>query len=740
MSIVRQLKIIAVSVIILAILNIAAIYNSIIYDDQLKEAYEHHIIALRAAASFRTASDLLEDTAQYFVITGDTALYNAYRTEMDQTQTKAIAVADIAALGLPDYLFAYVLQAQSIAQNLAQIEQQAFDLFAAGNVAQAIELVTNQFYEDSRDAIDANLDAFLNELDIYKTAHIDGHYQNVLLFEILSFSIAGLLAVVAGVGIYVVIRKIKPINELVVLVDNVSAGNMAVNFNSKKISNNEIGTLTKSTYKLVENIKAILDDLTELRRNFADLGDIDYRINASEHENSFKDVADGVNKIVDVNVSAILSILTVLEKVGKGDFNANIPDFPGKQMVLPNTLRNILAKLEDIHTAVNTLSTNVANGKLDSPIDISKFDGGWAELVDGLNKVAFAVEKPLTVIEQSLEKMQKGDFAGATISESYEGTFDNLRRALNTTVKMTLEYIDEISNVLGKVSKGDLTVSVDRAYVGSYAPIKDSLNLILDSLNKIMVDVQSSASQVLQGSAQISNSAASFADGSRQQANAVDELSSAMDTISTQAHQAATSADHASGYTLRSTENTKQGGLAVNEMTNTMDEVKLASEGITRIIKTIDDIAFQTNLLALNAAVESARAGEHGRGFSVVAEEVRSLANRSQESAKETTVIINKNTNNVEQGLTASAQVAASFKIIMEDISQISALISQITDISKEQSQSINAASSSVTEISKVAADSSHMANQSAQVSEELNAQAEKLQELVSIFTVKNQR
>ncbi|MCL1996957.1 MAG: methyl-accepting chemotaxis protein [Defluviitaleaceae bacterium] len=618
-----------------------------------------------------------------------------------------------------------------------RVVNQIYNTALYGSQGELFELVHEGTFIYSSMSEQINLMYSLYSGRMYETAE---RLNSLAIFAMQILAIIAIICIVVGMTTAVIVSRAitLPIKEIVATLNSVSDGNFNINKRARSKSKDEIGQLSASTYNLIDTIEAISSDLMQMHHQFAVSGDIDHRIDSSRYKNSFKSVVEGVNGIVDVNVKTMMITVDTLEKVKNGNFEVEIADMPGKQTILPETLRSITAKLREIYAAINSLATSAAMGKFDMRMNAENFEGGWANLIIDLNNVVISVEKPLAAIESSFVKMQAGDFANAQINEVYEGTFDKLRIALNTTTQMTLSYIDEIATVLSEMSKGDLTVSIDRTYFGAYAPIKASFSLILDSLNMTINDIQHSASAVLQSAQQVSDLSASLAQGSKKQSSAVTEVSTMMEAINTNADQAAADAKNAHGYTMRSAENTKHGSFAVNAMMDTMGKIRTAGDGITGIIKTIDSIAFQTNLLALNASVESARAGEHGRGFSVVAEEVRNLANRSQQSVKDTTVIIDENTSNVEQGVLNSSQVANVFKTIQEDIDKILVLMFQITDISKKQTESISTVSVNVGEISQVIADNSLMAGRSESASDELNAQAQKMEKLVSFFKVRS--
>lgn len=173
------------------------------------------------------------------------------------------------------------------------------------------------------------------------------------------------------------------------------------------------------------------------------------------------------------------------------------------------------------------------------------------------------------------------------------------------------------------------------------------------------------------------------------------------------------------------------GAGSMAEMKRAMHGIKESSANIAKIVKTIDEIAFQTNILALNAAVEAARAGEAGAGFAVVAEEVRSLAQRSAQSAKETATKIEDSVTRSEAGVQISVKVAESFDEIVAKARQVDELVAEIASASNEQTQGIGQVTTAVSQMDKVTQTNAAGAEEAASASEELNAQAELMRESV---------
>jgi methyl-accepting chemotaxis protein len=250
-------------------------------------------------------------------------------------------------------------------------------------------------------------------------------------------------------------------------------------------------------------------------------------------------------------------------------------------------------------------------------------------------------------------------------------------------------------------------------------------------IKKAVYEMSEGAAQVASASNQVAAASQSLAEGASEQAAAVEETSASMEEMSSMTKQNAQNAQQAS--LMMTTDARESYRLITEKMTLMQDVVNAnvkASEETSKIIKTIDEIAFQTNLLALNAAVEAARAGETGAGFAVVAEEVRNLAMRSAEAAKSTASLIADSTKKIQQASVLFDQVNSELSNNRHIAKKVTEFINEIAAASQEQSQGIDQINKAVAEMDKVVQQNAANAEESASASEEMNAQAEQMKQV----------
>ena len=261
-------------------------------------------------------------------------------------------------------------------------------------------------------------------------------------------------------------------------------------------------------------------------------------------------------------------------------------------------------------------------------------------------------------------------------------------------------------------------------------------SIIVTGLNRALRQVANALSegsaQVASASGQVSASSQSLAEGASEQAASLEETSSSLEEMASMTKRNSENAEKANDLAKQARSAADRGTTDMQTMSSAMEAIKISSDDIAKIIKTIDEIAFQTNILALNAAVEAARAGEAGMGFAVVADEVRNLAQRSAQAAKETAAKIEGAIAKTAQGVDISSKVALTLNEIVTKIRRVDELVAEVTGASREQTQGITQINTAVSQMDKITQSNAANAEESAAAAEELNAQAASMKESVT--------
>lgn len=295
--------------------------------------------------------------------------------------------------------------------------------------------------------------------------------------------------------------------------------------------------------------------------------------------------------------------------------------------------------------------------------------------------------------------------------------------------------VEETKAIIEAAKSGDLRNRVSlQGKTGDIASLCDGVNALMDKMTEVILQVREATVTINTAATEISGGNNDLSSRTEQQASSLEETAASMEELAATVKQNADNAKQASQLAVNASEVASRGGAVVDEVVSTMSAINESANRIEDIISVIDGIAFQTNILALNAAVEAARAGEQGRGFSVVAAEVRTLAQRSASAAKEIKVLIDDSAAKTARGSELVSQAGKTMQEVVQSVQHVTDIMSEIAAASVEQSTGINQVNQAVMTMDEVTQQNAALVEQAAAASESLVDQAENLVEAVSVF------
>jgi methyl-accepting chemotaxis protein len=477
----------------------------------------------------------------------------------------------------------------------------------------------------------------------------------------------------------------------------------------------------KSAINLFVDAVIDLRDDTQMLAKSALEGKLDTRANTMKHSGDFREIIAGVNKTLDHVIGPLNVAAEYVDRISKGDIPPKISD---------------------------------------------EYKGDFNEIKNNLNQCIDAVNslvKDVLILVKATEEGQLSTRAAAT---KHFGDFREIIEGFNKTLNYVIEPINEAGQVLEIMSTGNFTARMKGEYKGDNQKLKHSINTMGNSLSDVISMINQNVQTTAGSAFEISATAESLASASQEQSSQTDEVAGAVEEMSRTVAENAMSANRTADLARKSGEIATNGANVVKQTVNKMkdiaDVVKTSANNIQKlgdsskeigeIISVIDDIADQTNLLALNAAIEAARAGEQGRGFAVVADEVRKLAERTTEATKQiakmikgiqaetdqAVVAMNRGTLEVQNGIDLADKAGESLNHILTSTRDVLDMINQIAAASEEQSATSEQISKNVLSISKVTGESAQRIEDVAHTSEELAKLTEQLRNLMAQFQVES--
>lgn len=341
--------------------------------------------------------------------------------------------------------------------------------------------------------------------------------------------------------------------------------------------------------------------------------------------------------------------------------------------------------------------------------------------------------KPLKSISRVAERIAGGELS-ATFDYDSGDEIGQLCSNFGLCTDTTRRYISDISDKLDHLAHGDFTVEITENYIGDYMPIKESMTNIISSMRKTLNEIETASVQVKHGATEMAQNSYELAHGVSNQTDTIRKLSDDMAGIIERVRETDLSTSEARELAGNAKNKIEESSREMDKLLKAMHDISEFSAETAKIVKTIDDIAFQTNILALNASVEAARAGAAGKGFTVVADEVRMLASKSAEAANRTSALIQQTVDAISEGVELADATAKVLSEAVCDTVSVDENIIRIAETTRRESEYMDDVFGNINTISGLVGKTSDAAQSGAASSQELSGQAAILSNLISEF------
>lgn len=354
-------------------------------------------------------------------------------------------------------------------------------------------------------------------------------------------------------------------------------------------------------------------------------------------------------------------------------------------------------------------------------------------------RMARSISKPVKNVTNRMLGLSDGDLHTEVAHIRSGDELEIMTRTLADTVRNVNRYISDIHQVLSGVADGNLQIEPQVQYKGDFTLIRNSLVTILASMNKTISGFRAAAARLAQMAEELSGQSGQLHQASLEQNQATDVLVDEVTHVKEQLAGVIKSSDQTHTMTSKITRKVQEANTQMDALSNAMSNISSNAQEITSIAKAIDNIAFQTNILALNASVEAARAGSAGRGFAIVAEEVKELAGKSAQAAQNAMAIVTNTKAVIQEGVELNASTAESLQAIYGVSTEISEISDQLVAAVQGQENALISMEERIATISSIADRNLQSAVGTSQSSELLAKESEELQVQVKKFALKEE-